>query len=983
MKKATIDPSKRLDIYLRISRNGSITFTFLDSNGDAYNVSDFDFELFIKQNAGSRKDVISLLTSYAGFGLTFQSSNQIKATFTDTITDLNEGEYYWELLLLDTNKTWLNGKAFFYNGEFDGVENSEDITIDVDGSSITITLDGDNALASNVRGSTGSTDNAILRADVNGGNTLQNSSVTISDDGIVTIPNGGLIRGLNNASLVGVQSASVGTEDRGSGTVGDVYVTGGSVSGTATRASDVYIYGGSTAVNGVNAGSVFIMGGDSLGTGKMGNVALTFSGAALIDFKSMQRGIYIEESIAIPTDNTDGGVFLYVEGGLLKSRGPSGEHYTIKHPFIRVDDHGAVGDGIVDDTDAIQSAVNEAGIKGTVYFSPNRTYIVSGELSVATYYGQTWIGHGATIKRISDAVMKTTTTGTVASGATSIPVLVPSYFSIGDSVILCDITSTYLGTGETEVSQTLTITNIVGSTITVDDGVDLPSNGNLGASYPIGTMLLKVFNMVNGASSGLAESTPMTLIGLTFDGNIDNNTSYRGWVNNGTFRNVPYYTVFDTCNFYNMPCENVFPNVGQRFSKCTASNLGGSFIHVSSDIFDGGVILSQCNVQETCLTPFAISQHNEGIVTYSARATKIIIEGGQYLDCDGALAAPMSADQFPDDYIIINGVYCENLKGVIKANSDPLNLEPVYKNIGVKIHNSHFINCDYVDFTTSTDGAIYFGGGHDNITIGGNSFTDTRFRFRGCSRLSFTGNNILFNDGFVAVATSIPVDADHANAVTFADCVDVAMTGNNIFNAATTISSTLTRGILLNHSTIRINTAAATPSNYLYGMRNFLVSSNTINGFDCLIKDFGSGFTTSTRAQYSAVNCRVNGNVLTQHQSSTDMAAECCAGTVWQGNTIYCPSTSLRGVRVSGVRLARDGDLNGGIFVHNTIIGAAESIEVGANAGTDFYNAQVLNNIVDGTVDDMSSGNSTISGTITLVNETVLIKNARQNPDFY
>lgn len=186
MKKATTDPSKRLDIYIRISRNGSFTFTFVDSSGSAYNVSDLDFELFIKQNPGSRKDVISLLTSYAGFGLTFPTANQITATFTDSITEVNQGEYYWELLVLDTNKTWLNGKAFFHNGEFDGVDSSESIIIDNDGTPVTITI-SESSSGSGIGGSTGPTDNAILRANGTGGSTLQSSAVTIDDSGNITL----------------------------------------------------------------------------------------------------------------------------------------------------------------------------------------------------------------------------------------------------------------------------------------------------------------------------------------------------------------------------------------------------------------------------------------------------------------------------------------------------------------------------------------------------------------------------------------------------------------------------------------------------------------------------------------------------------------------------------------------------------------------------------------------------------------------------
>lgn len=44
--------------------------------------------------------------------------------------------------------------------------------------------------AAGIGGSTGATDNAILRADGTGGATLQNSSPTINDNGAITVPNG-------------------------------------------------------------------------------------------------------------------------------------------------------------------------------------------------------------------------------------------------------------------------------------------------------------------------------------------------------------------------------------------------------------------------------------------------------------------------------------------------------------------------------------------------------------------------------------------------------------------------------------------------------------------------------------------------------------------------------------------------------------------------------------------------------------------------
>ena len=113
---ASLDPAYtgKVTLNFRIARAGSVTFTFLDASGNAYTVSDDEFELFVKKNPGNKKDVFSLLTSYAGYGLTFPASNKLTATVTTNQTDIKEGEYYWELYNLTTNKTMLSGVANFY-----------------------------------------------------------------------------------------------------------------------------------------------------------------------------------------------------------------------------------------------------------------------------------------------------------------------------------------------------------------------------------------------------------------------------------------------------------------------------------------------------------------------------------------------------------------------------------------------------------------------------------------------------------------------------------------------------------------------------------------------------------------------------------------------------------------------------------------------------------------------------------------------------
>lgn len=114
---ATSDPSRRLDIALRIKRIGTITFKVYDTNGAAYDIDSDTFELLIKTNQGERTNTIKL-TEASGLS---KLSNVITATFTASQTNIREGQYYWELYLSNRSKTWLSGYAYFHNGPFDGV----------------------------------------------------------------------------------------------------------------------------------------------------------------------------------------------------------------------------------------------------------------------------------------------------------------------------------------------------------------------------------------------------------------------------------------------------------------------------------------------------------------------------------------------------------------------------------------------------------------------------------------------------------------------------------------------------------------------------------------------------------------------------------------------------------------------------------------------------------------------------------------------
>lgn len=139
IKSATLDPSKLLYLYFRKNRAGTKKFIFLDDDGNPFDISSIAFQLFVTTNPGSRAKIINLSI---GSGLTVggASNNELTATVTSDDTNLNEGTCFWELYRSDTEKTWLNGKAVFHVGEFDGVEDTNSVTISDGVDTVTITV---------------------------------------------------------------------------------------------------------------------------------------------------------------------------------------------------------------------------------------------------------------------------------------------------------------------------------------------------------------------------------------------------------------------------------------------------------------------------------------------------------------------------------------------------------------------------------------------------------------------------------------------------------------------------------------------------------------------------------------------------------------------------------------------------------------------------------------------------------------------------
>lgn len=139
MAAISFDPARKLTLYFRVARDGSKTFSFVDANGTAKDVSGYSFAFSFKYRASDSSNVFSI----ANGDLTRPSTDKITIPVSSTLTNVAPQEYYWQMdvTLPDTKvHTWLTGSAKFHNGEFDGVTESSTIIVDESGSAVTIAI---------------------------------------------------------------------------------------------------------------------------------------------------------------------------------------------------------------------------------------------------------------------------------------------------------------------------------------------------------------------------------------------------------------------------------------------------------------------------------------------------------------------------------------------------------------------------------------------------------------------------------------------------------------------------------------------------------------------------------------------------------------------------------------------------------------------------------------------------------------------------
>lgn len=120
MAKATADPSRDLTLYFRINRDGSFTFNCVDSDGNAFALTDYTIVANFKRQANDSTPFLQLTN---GSGITKNASSFILTMTKANAAKFREQSFFLEVVRTKDGleKNWIAGEAIFHNGKFDGV----------------------------------------------------------------------------------------------------------------------------------------------------------------------------------------------------------------------------------------------------------------------------------------------------------------------------------------------------------------------------------------------------------------------------------------------------------------------------------------------------------------------------------------------------------------------------------------------------------------------------------------------------------------------------------------------------------------------------------------------------------------------------------------------------------------------------------------------------------------------------------------------
>lgn len=339
---------------------------------------------------------------------------------------------------------------------------------------------------------------------------------------------------------------------------------------------------------------------------------------------------------------------------------------------------------------SINQAINTAGVNGTINFTPAQTYTLDN--TIYPLYGQILNGNGATLKRNNDTIV--VLSSPVLSTDSSFTVnAIPSIWKTTSGVY-------QFFSDSTNTNQNVTTTksvSIIGNTVKL--------GGTIGKSWPATTTYVRrSYSMIYAVNS----NSNIKIKNITFDGNKANTSSNLSWLANTTILAKGYGDIdIDNCNFINIPNENIMGQ-GLRITKNNATNLNGSFVHLSTEAntlpVNKPTIISHNITQNTNLKQ-AITGHSEGVITNSFSPGNIIITNNWFLNGGTAgVFGYIQSDTDPADgayrNVTIADNYAENCGKIFYSLSI---LPSLNRNGHILIQGNTFDNCGINDWTPYKD----------------------------------------------------------------------------------------------------------------------------------------------------------------------------------------------------------------------------------------------------------------------------------------
>lgn len=138
MPEVLTTKEKPVSISSRVGESGvPIVFTFVTSDGSAYNITGKQWEYRLKSRPTSENNVFVLTE---GSGLEIQSTNKIILTVSDENASIRTLLYFGQLFSVAEDKTWVSTKHRFAAGDFASTDSIE-VTVNDVSPTVNVTIE--------------------------------------------------------------------------------------------------------------------------------------------------------------------------------------------------------------------------------------------------------------------------------------------------------------------------------------------------------------------------------------------------------------------------------------------------------------------------------------------------------------------------------------------------------------------------------------------------------------------------------------------------------------------------------------------------------------------------------------------------------------------------------------------------------------------------------------------------------------------------